>query len=113
VSKLAKVSATQVNKHLKVVDVFRALDPTMPIGQVKMFLEAAKNEQSTLSELAERSGLALATASHYLTNMMVMDRYKKKGLDVLDAYENPMNRRQKLVVLTERGRKLIDQLNGG
>jgi DNA-binding MarR family transcriptional regulator len=108
--KLSKISAAQVNKSLKVIDVFRELDPMMPIGQVAFFLTAAKNEEMTLSEIAERSGLAIATASRYLANLTGLDRYKQEGLNLLDAYDNPMNRRQKLVVLTDAGRKLFSKL---
>lgn len=109
--KLSKVSATQVNKHLKVVDVFREIDFMMPIGQIKFFLESAKNEGNTLTDIANLSELPLATASRYLANLTQIDRYKQPGLALLDAYENPMNRRQKIIVLTELGRKVIDKLN--
>ena len=110
-SKLSKVSASQVNKHLRVVDVFREIDPLMPIGQIAFFLQVAKNEGCTLSDIASQSDLALATASRYLANLTQIDRYKQPGLALLDAYENPMNRRQKLIILTELGRKVIDKLN--
>lgn len=109
--KLSKVSASQVNKHLKVVDVFRRIDMNMPIGQIAFFLNAAKLEGHSLSEIAEASGLPLATASRYLANLTKIDRYREPGLCFLDFYENPMNRRKKLIVLTEVGRKVIDQLN--
>lgn len=109
--KLSKVSASQVNKSLKVIEAFRKIDITMPIGQVAFFLNAAKNEGLTLGDIAAITNINMANASRYLANLTKIDRYKEQGLGLLDAYENPVNRRQKLIVLTDAGRKLINEIS--
>lgn len=107
--KLSKVSASQINKSLSVIEAFRRIDSNMPIAQVAFFLNAAKNEGLSLTDLADMSGILLANASRYIVTLS-NGKLGEKGLDLLDYYENPVNRRQKLVVLTEKGRKLIAQL---
>lgn len=107
--KLSKVSASQINKSLNVIEVFRKIDPAMPIAQVSFFLNAAKNEGLSLTDLAQMTGILLANASRYIVNLSG-GKPGEKGLDLLDYYENPLNRRQKLVVLTERGRNLLTKL---
>lgn len=107
--KLSKVSASQINKSLNVIEAFRKIDSNMPIAQVSFFLNAAKNEGLSLTDLADMSGILLANASRYIVTLS-NGKLGEKGLDLLDYYENPVNRRQKLVVLTEKGRKLIAQL---
>lgn len=107
--KLSKVSASQINKSLNVIEAFRRIDSNMPIAQVSFFLNAAKNEGLSLTDLADMSGILLANASRYIVTLS-NGKLGEKGLDLLDYYENPTNRRQKLVVLTEKGRKLVAQL---
>lgn len=108
--KLSKVSASQINKSLNVIEAFRRIDSNMPIAQVSFFLNAAKNEGLSLTDLADMSGILLANASRYIVTLS-NGKLGEKGLDLLDYYENPVNRRQKLVVLTEKGRKLVAQLS--
>lgn len=82
----------------------------MPVDQIVFFLVAAKNEGLSLREIAEQAGVNANTASRYLANLSDLNRFKQPGLKLLEAYDNPMNRRMKIIKLTEDGKKVIESL---
>jgi DNA-binding MarR family transcriptional regulator len=107
----AKISVAAINKNLKMIEIFRHLDIEMPVGQIAFFLNAAKLEGSSLREISDAAGTKITTASRYLSNLGSRNRFRQEGLGLLDAYENPENRRQKVVVLTDQGRKVLEMLS--
>lgn len=106
-----KISTKEIFKYLKIVDAFRAIDQDMPIGQVAFFLHASREEGSSLRDIANMGNCKMATASRYLSTLSVRGRNMDDGLDLLYYEENPVDRRQKLIYLTDRGRKLLDALS--
>jgi DNA-binding MarR family transcriptional regulator len=105
-----KISTKEIFKYLKIVDAFRAIDQDMPIGQVVFFLHASREEGSSLRDVAQMANCKMATASRYLSTLSVHSRKAESGLDLLYYEENPIDRRQKLIYLTDKGRKLLDVL---
>lgn len=109
-STLPSIPVAAINKQLKIFEIFKDLDYTMPVGQMVFFLTAAKLEGQSLQDIARDSETAVSTASRYLTNLSVKSRVGTKGLGLLRAYENPDNRRMKIIELTSEGRQLIEKL---
>lgn len=107
----AAPSIVTINKYLKIFDVFRMLDVEMPIGQVVFFLNVAKMEGASLREIAEASDAKMTTASRYLSNLSKVDRFRKPGMDLVKSYENPMNRRMKIIELTPKGIAVLARLD--
>jgi DNA-binding MarR family transcriptional regulator len=108
----SKVTVAQINQNLKLFEVFRSLDVEMPVGQIVFFLNAAKLEGAHLREIADASGTKITTASRYLANLGEKDQFRQSGLGLLKAYENPENRRMKIIELTEAGQELLVALVG-
>lgn len=108
---ITKPPVAALNKYLKIFDVFQMLDVEMPIGQIVFFLNAAKLEGSSLSEIAAASDAKLGTASRYLSNLSKIDRFRRAGLDLLKSHENPMNRRMKVIELTDKGIAVLAKLH--
>lgn len=108
--KLNKASSKELFKYLRIVDAFRAVDQDMPIGQIAFFLHASREEGSTLRDVAQMANCKMATASRYLSTLSVKGRKTDDGLNLLYYEENPVDRRQKLIYLTDKGRKLLDTL---
>lgn len=106
----SKVTVAQINQNLKLFEVFRHLDAEMPAGQIVFFLNAAKLQGAHLREIADASGTKVTTASRYLANLSEKDQYRQNGLGLLRSYENPENRRMKIVELTEAGQELLQAL---
>lgn len=106
------ISVADINKQLKMFEVFRQLDMEMPVGQIVFFLNAAKLEGASLREIAEASDAKMTTASRYLANLSEKDQFRQHGLNLLRAYENPANRRMKIIEVTEEGKKVLETILG-
>jgi DNA-binding MarR family transcriptional regulator len=106
------VSLTDINKQLRIFETLRHLDAQMPVGQIEFFLNAAKMQPCTLTEIAQACDAKMTTASRYLANLAAVGQFKETGLNLLKAQENPMNRRQKLVELTPEGERLLETIVG-
>lgn len=98
---------------ISVIRKFRELDPDLPIGVAYVFMVAANHEDDngiSLSELAERANVGLSSASRYVAALSKINRHRREGFNLLVAHENPMERRQKLITLTPKGRVFLNKL---
>ena len=103
----------EIESRLMALKAFRGLDSSMPAGQIAFFLNAAKNEGLSISEISTRIGANPQTTSRYLKNLSdTVDEFGP-GLGLLYSYKNPKNRRQKLVVLTAKGHAFLKRLKEG
>jgi DNA-binding MarR family transcriptional regulator len=89
---------------------FRKLSSTMPVGEVYMFLLAALNEGSSISELAEKADMKMSTASRYLLDLSDKRRAGNPGFGLLRSELDPNELRRKVVTLTPKGRNVIRSL---
>lgn len=65
----------------------------------------------SISELAQRVGLAETTVSRHLRYLGTQRRVGVEGMGLVDTKVHPVDRRRKIVFLTRAGRNLRDQLN--
>lgn len=96
----------------RVLEAFRTLDPDLPIQYALSFLTIAQNEGMSVGELAERLGIAQSSASRNVAALSRWHSFGKEGLDLVQAQEDPRERRRKVVTLTDRGRAFLDNLRG-
>lgn len=89
---------------------FRELSPTMPVGEISIFLTTALNEGSSLKELAELSDMRLSTASRYLLNLSDKTRKGDAGYHLLSRESDPDELRRNMYSLTAKGRKVVEKL---
>jgi len=64
-----------------------------------------------MSEIAEKLAMAQSSVSRNVSLLSKWSWQRKEGLNFLIANEDPMERRRKLVSLTNRGRKLMGSLS--
>lgn len=57
-----------------------------------------------MRDLQTRHGVASSSASRNVALLSKLDRHGQPGHDLVEIYENPGDRRYKLVRLTSRGR---------
>lgn len=69
-----------------------------------------KDEPLTIQELSDKVGLPYTTVSRHLRYLGEMERVGKPGYGLVDTEVYVLNRRQKIVKLTPKGRNLVDQL---
>lgn len=100
----------EITVLMRVLEEFRKLDPDLPIQYALSFLTLAANEGLSLGELATRLGIAQSSASRNVAALSAWHSFGKPGLDLVEAREDPRERRRKLVTLTPKGHALVETL---
>ena len=105
-----EVRPDEVTTVVHVLEAFRKLDPDLPIQYALSFMTIAQNEGISIGELAERLGIAQSSASRNVAALSRWHSFGKAGLDLVQAQEDPRERRRKIVTLTDTGRAFLDEL---
>ena len=93
------------------INAFRELDPEIQAQAILAYLYGAgAKEPVPMRDLQTRLGVASSGASRNVALLSKLDRHGKPGHGLVEIYENPEDRRYKLVRLTPRGRTFADQL---
>ena len=97
---------------LKIVERFREVDAEMQAQSMAVLLKVAKHPVPIkMGEIAEELGLSQSTVSRNVAYLGDWNRRKEAGHKLLEAYEDPAERRRKLVRLTAKGRRFVKSLN--
>ena len=77
------------------------LDSDMPLGQVQVLLSIAEAGEAgtTLTVLGEEFNISKVTCSRYLSALGKINRYHEEGYGYVDAKEDPLERRRKILTL--------------
>lgn len=98
---------------LKLLTAIRNVDPEMPVAQAMcLFVIAQEEEGLSLTELSKKVGIGMATASRYVASLNNMTRYRTEGLKFVESFENPLERRKKIIRLTTRGKIAVRKILG-
>jgi len=107
------MSPTQLKNCIAGLDSIRAIDPDMPLQHLLVLLLVARDEAQedglTMTQLAERAGLTLSSASRAVRQLSKTNRQQAAGLDLVVDQVNWLNRREKHLKLTHRGRTVVNQ----
>jgi len=95
---------------VRVLEEFRRFDPDMPIQYALSFLTIAQNEGLSMGDLAQRLGIAQSSASRNIAALSRWHSFGKDGHNLVEAREDPRERRRKIVSLTPRGHHLVATL---
>ena len=106
----AHVRPDEVTTVVHVLEAFRKLDPDLPIQYALSFMTIARNEGISIGELAERLGIAQSSASRNVAALSRWHSFGKAGLNLVQAQEDPRERRRKIVTLTDTGRAFLEEL---
>lgn len=97
-------------KITRCLEEMRRIDPEIQAQTVTCFLEVAMNPGITMKDLGERVGISQSSVSRNVAALSKVHRLNRPGHDLLVAVEDPMERRRKIVNLTEKGRKVAESL---
>ena len=91
---------------------FFELRGTIPLHCVTAFILVAEDEGLTIGEYARRAGVSLSVMSRHLQDIGDWRRDKKEhGLELVTTRANPMNLREKEVLITDKGRSVAHKLH--
>lgn len=103
----------ELRDALRLCASIREIDPEMPLQQAHCFLLIAEVEEGmSLSDLARKAGIGLATASRYVGALGKINRHRESGLQLIESFEDPMERRKKIIRLTAKGKVALKKALG-
>lgn len=99
----------QEEMHGRARDLLVALTPVqqMPVNKLMTLLTVALKEGLTVDDYAKRAGISPTTMSRHLLDLGDIDRNGKPGLGLVDGRTNVTNQRERVYVLTIKGRSLL------
>ena len=95
---------------IRVTDEFRKLDAEMPMQTAAVFLHVMFTPGVTMKDLADRCGISQASTSRNIAALSKWHRLGKAGHDLVEAVEDPAERRRKIVNLTPKGKRVRDAI---
>ncbi len=99
-----------IRKTLRIFDVIRSVDPTMPIATFASFLHIASHEDLAVRDLTVL-GFSKAAASNHVKYLGEgIARSGKPGLGLVTAIKPHADHRRRLLSLTPKGELLASQL---
>lgn len=101
----------RLRKQLRLIERFRELDAEMQAQTVAIFLYIANSPVPVkMQDIADDLGLAQSSVSRNVAALSDWTRHRKKGHNLVEAFEDPMERRRKLVRLTTKGKRFTTSL---
>jgi DNA-binding MarR family transcriptional regulator len=96
-----------LNSLYNALEPFRAERGTMPLQYVTAFLLVAKDEHQNVTEYAKRAGTSQSLMTRHLSDIGVTNRYHEEGMGLVEGYDDVMDRRNRLIRLTAKGKTLV------
>ncbi len=96
---------------LKVVRELQKIDPEFPLQYAVCLAHISMNEGMSLTDLSDRTGLALSTVSR-IVGAMSSGRRKGKSYGLLRVHISQQERRRREIYLTPEGRETVTALSG-
>ncbi len=92
---------------LAAVELFRTIDPEIQAQAIAVFCVVARNGHPVpMGEIKRQLGIAQSSVSRNVALLGERNRHGRDGPDLVQSWENPDNRREKLVELTPAGHRL-------
>jgi len=95
---------------LNVLREFQKIDPEFPLQYAVCLAEISLNESLSLTELSEKTGMALSTVSR-IVGALSKNRQKGRAFELVKVQISKTERRRKELFLTAKGKAIINSLN--
>lgn len=105
-AKLKEGDARALEAFLEALGQFTAIDPNMPVQQIRAFVFVALHEHENLGtmDLAQRSGINNTVLSRYLSDLGdTTNRYGDSGAGLVYQEMDVKDKRTRKAYLTEKG----------
>nr|WMM95521.1 MarR family transcriptional regulator [Methylophilales phage MEP433]WOZ55690.1 MarR family transcriptional regulator [Methylophilales phage MEP434] len=101
------------NNLLSIIEEMRKLDCTIESQAIAVFFTVCLEEQSdgiSMQSISDKLSIAQSSVSRNVFKLSTVNRHRVQGLGLVESYEDPSERRRKLVKTTAKGRKLFAKL---
>ena len=92
------------------VELFAELDPHMQLTTMLTFLFIAQRSEVSQKTIETHLGFSNAAASRNVSYWSDLKKYGVPGQGFVERFENPTDRREKLIRLTDRGQAFYDRV---
>lgn len=110
VANVTKEERAVLNAHLRAIEPFKNLRETMPLQYVTAFLLVATEEGQNITWYAKQAGISQALMVRHLADLGDVNRYHNEGLGLVEQFDDPMDKRFRLMRLTAKGRGVVAQI---
>jgi len=98
---------------LKIIEEMRKFDNQIEAQAIAVFFFVAthsKQEGIAMQTISEELDMAQSSVSRNCYKLADVNRHKKTGIGLVQTFEDPMERRRKLVSLTAKGKRVYNTL---
>ncbi len=106
----ASITADQIRalkSQLNALKPFRKVRETMPLQYATAFLLVATEEHLNVTEYAKRAGTSQSLMTRHLADLGEVNRYHEEGMGLVEAYDDLMDRRNRLIRLSAKGKHVV------
>jgi|TARA_B110000908_G_C9903681_1_gene292159 DNA-binding MarR family transcriptional regulator len=105
---------TRITGVIDVIESFRIHDPQMQAQTMLAFLYSAllinKGESVCIKDIGRLMDCSASSASRNVKMHTKVNRHREKGTGLLDTKSNPNRESEKLISLTSKGRRTIENI---
>ena len=113
---LTPVQRKSLGVLIDTIEQFRTLDADMPTQTLLAFLYTKvlqeENEQATVRQIAGKLHTTRSSASRNILAHTMINRHRKEGTGLVETYENPMKRNEKIIRMTPKGERFLSSVLG-
>lgn len=95
-----------LKKLIKIIDELRKLDPELPSQTIVVLLEVMISQRVTQKDLLDAVKMNSASLSRNVAALSGVKSFGKSGAGVVKSFEDPQDRRCKIVELNHKGEAL-------
>ncbi len=111
----SSIDRVATERALRTLEVFRAIDVEMPIGEAASLLLIALGETGdggglSVTDLHRKLPAALASASRYSNSLALTKRGKLPGRELVTNSRDPLNDARKILRLAPKGVLVLRQI---
>src|SRR5688500_10463579 len=105
------MDASALRKFLAGIDRLREVNNEIQANSIAVLIEIALNPGIISRDLKSKTDIPAPTLSRILLTMMARNRNREEGYGLVEMRENPDNRREKRIFLTEKGEAFVKRLS--
>lgn len=113
---LTQQNMKNLNILIDCIEQFRTLDADMPTQTLLAFLYTKVLEdedgQATVKEIAGKLRTSSSSASRNILAHTEINRHRKDGTGLVETFENPMKRNEKIIRMTPKGDRFLTSVLG-